>query len=158
MKKIIALTSPVLVLVAVFIAVAALETERVSDWERALSNYLTQSRSSGFVKLRATTPANKPWNFTETMGTPVHGGWPWGIEELPYPPTAVQCVLVERIHRLDANTTTQTQQLIFVARHSDKLWRIGWLVHKGPTAPFSPQTAELLAAIDCELNIRVNND
>ncbi|MEM7346631.1 MAG: hypothetical protein AAF485_20500 [Chloroflexota bacterium] len=90
--------------------------------------------------------ASQPWNYLNTMGKPVPRGWVWGIETVPFPPTAMQCVLLAE--------GEINQQVIYVGYHTDNLWRVGWLVHEGPTSPFQPEHIVNLTEIGCDLGLK----
>ncbi len=160
MKKIIALAFPFLVLVGAVTTVLAFEARRTPDWENELNSYIAGSRAPGeTITILAQVEASRPRNFTPAMGTARanESGWPWGMSELPppYPPTAVHCVLLERVRKSATGEAGEAlRQVIFVSYHSDQLFRIGWLTHEGPQEPFTPELATNLDAIGCDLGIR----
>ena len=83
------------------------------------------------------------------MGEAVRNDWRWKVSKLPFPPLAVQCVLLERTRESDGAEDEPLRQVVFVGHHSDGLYRVGWLVHEGPKEPFSPELQAHLDAIGC---------
>jgi len=156
MKKIIALAVPLLVLVGVVMILATLERRRTPDWQTTLNDYISQSALDGeSVRVQAVVEASKPWNFTASMGKAVRSSWTWQIAQLPFPPKKLQCVLVERERSPAAGASEEAQrQVLYVAYHSDGLWRMGWLVHEGPQEPFTAQLVTDLDAIGCDLDLK----
>jgi hypothetical protein len=152
MNRIAALAAPFLVLVSVMVTFAWFETRKTPDWELALNEYVAWSRlSHETIKIQAVAKAGQPWNFRATMGRPVQNDWPWGIARLPYPPTAVQCVLLER-EAVNA-AGEPVQQVVYVGYHTDTLWRAGWLVQEGPQSPFTLELVNTLTTIGCDLDL-----
>jgi hypothetical protein len=156
MKRIIALAFPFLVLASVVITFAALEARRMPDWETTLSDYIAWSRlPDETIKVQAVVEASKPWNFRATMGKAVRNDWRWGIEQLPFPPTAMRCVLLERERKSAVGVPGEPKhQVIFVGYHTDTLWRVGWLVHEGPQEGFTPELVADLDTIGCDLDLK----
>lgn len=177
-RKILTLALPLLILLGTVTTVVALEQQRTPEWQRALNGYLDQSRLDDFhsddsrsgdssavkhsnvlaARVRRVARARLPWNFRAEMGRPVRSTqqWPWAVNQLPYPPDALYCVLVqETVSKFAPATATPqmatTRRVIYVAHHSDKLWRVGWMVHEGPIQPFSPALASHLASVGCDL-------
>jgi hypothetical protein len=143
-RKTLLLALPVLVIAATALAVFVLERQRTPDWQMALDEYLA---STGAVwqdaRIGANVVAQMSWNFGEDNGNPqMSGNWPWGIATLPYPPNALRCMLI---------TNGEGEQLLFVAQHTDKLWRIGWIVHVGPTVPLTVAERGALAEVGCNI-------
>lgn len=154
-KRLIALVVPFLVLVGAVITLAWLEARRAPDWETEFNNYVARrglARES--IKIQAVVEAGRPWDFSATMGKPVSNDWPWGIDELPFPPAAVRCVLLEKEGESAFDVEGEPQrQVIYVGYHNDTLWRAGWLVHEGPQTPFTPELATDLATVGCDLSL-----
>ena len=150
MKKIIVLTIPFITLVTIVLTFAMLETQRKPDWKIELDRYITSQLPAATLTVKAVVTASQPGNFAEAMGRPVRADWRWGIDELPYPPSALRCVLLERRN----NSTGLAQgQVVYVGYHTDTLWRVGWLVHEGPEAPFRLEVARHLATLGCALRL-----
>lgn len=156
MRRLIFLTVPVVILVTLLTTVLAWEAERTPDWEIALNHYLIESRGlQEATRVERVVTARQPWHFTEDMGYPSLGdGWSWATADIPFPPRQMQCVLLERIHKENIETAAvSTRQVIFVTKHSDTLWRIGWLVHAGPREPFPLELMTQLEALGCDLGL-----
>ncbi len=160
MKRIIALALPFLVLVGAVITVLTLEARRVPDWRSELNSYIARSRlPDETIAVLAAVEARRPWNFSPAMGRALanESGWPWGNGQLPppYPPTAVHCVLLERIRKFATGEASESlRQVIFVSYHSDELFRAGWLTHEGPQELFTPELMTNLDAIGCDLGVK----
>ena len=155
MKRLIALAVPFLVLISVVVTLTWFEARRAPNWEVELNNYMAWSGlRRETIKVQAVVEADRPWNFTAAMGEPVGNDWPWGIDRLPFPPTAVRCVLLEKESKSALDVEGEPQrQVIYVGYYDDTLWRAGWLVHEGPQAPFTPELVTDLAAIGCDLGL-----
>jgi hypothetical protein len=156
MKKILALGIPVLVLLGVVIALAKLEGRRRPDWETTLGDYISRSAQRGeVIEVHKVVDASRPWHFAPEMGRAVRSNWTWQIVQLPFPPKALRCVLVER-KRTSALGVPEApkRQVIYVAYHTDELWRAGWLVHEGPQEPFAAELVADLQAIGCDLDLQ----
>ena len=154
MKRIIALAFPFIMLVSVVMTFAALEARRGPDWKFELNDYIAQSKlPAETIKVQAVVEASKPWNFSEAMGQAVRNDWRWTIDELPFPPQAMQCVLLERSRKSTVGAKTEPErQVVFVGYHTDTLWRVGWLVHEGPKEPFTQELAAHLNTIGCDFH------
>lgn len=155
MKRIIALTVPFAVTILVVTAVAALEMRRGPDWQIELDEYMAYSAlPSETVTIRSVVEAREPWNFSEGMGSAVRDDWRWASIDLPFPPHALRCALLERSREPTAGAEEGSRrQVVFVAYHTDALYRIGWVVHEGPQEPFPRELATHLAAIGCDLDL-----
>lgn len=155
MKRLIALAVPFLVLVSVLVTLAWFEARRAPDWEIVLNDYLApRGLASETVKIQAVVEAGRPWNFTAAMGQPVGNDWPWDIDRLPFPPTAMRCVLLQKGSSSALTDEGEPErQVIYVGYHDDTLWRAGWLVHEGPQAPFTPELFADLDTIGCDLDL-----
>ena len=144
-----------MVLVGVITTVILLEGRRGPDWQVELSEYIIQHRlPDGTIKVGEAVKANKPENFQQSMGLAIPNGWPWGIEEVPFPPSAMKRVLLEQSRNTGAETQSR-RQVIFVGYHSDSLWRMGWLVHEGPIEPFTQEHITTITAIGCDLGLEL---
>ncbi len=105
------------------------------------------------VQVQRTVNARQPWNFDERMGRAWlrPGEWPWQIDRLPFPPNALYCVLIERTPSASAKSSLKAaRQLLYVAHHSDQLWRLGWVVHEGQQAPFGAADFKRLVELGCD--------
>ena len=153
MRRILVLTVPFVVLIGVVTTFATLEGQRTPDWESVLDDYIAGSRSPGeTITVLEVVEATKPWNFGPSMGRAVRNDLKWQIVQLPFPPTDLRCVLLERRGGSGAGVTGEAKrQVIYVGYHSDALWRSGWLVHEGPQVPFTEQLQADLNAVGCGL-------
>ena len=155
MKRIITLAIPLAVLIVVVMAFVMLETQRGPDWSIELDEYIAHSAlPSETITMQSVVEASKPWNFSEAMGEAVRDDWRWMIDKLPFPPQAVQCVLLERSRRPTTGAEEELRrQVVFVGYHTDGLYRVGWLVHKGVEEPFTQEMVGHLAMIGCDLGL-----
>ena len=155
MKKIISLTLPFLVLFGVMIAATQSEARRVPAWRTELSDYIVRTRlPHETMKIEQVVEATHPWHFNPTMGKPVRRGWVWGIADLPYPPTTMRCVLLDQGRQSALGVAgAPKRQVLYVGYHTDTLWRAGWLVHEGPTSPFSTAHLTDLETLGCDLDL-----
>ena len=153
MKKILALGIPVLVLLGVVIALAKLEGRRTPDWETALGDYVSRSAQRGeSIEIQKVVEASRPWRFAPEMGRAGRSNWTWQVVQLPFPPKALRCVVVRRKGTSVLGVPEEPiRQVIYVAYHTDELWRAGWLVHEGPQEPFTGELLADLEAIGCDL-------
>jgi hypothetical protein len=150
-RRIIALAVPLAALLFAVGFFVFLEVRREPDWRLELREYLVQHTSpSETVRTQAVARARKPWNFTAAMGTPEPGDW-----IIPsFPPQAVRCVLLVRSHRSASGGQDESlRQVVFLVRHSDALYRVGWLAYEGPEEPFGPELIADLASIGCDLGV-----
>lgn len=152
MKKIIALIIPIFVLFGMLIGVSQLEKQRVTDWQVEITNYIAWRKSQNeTVQIQTIIVASRPWNFEASMGEPILNDWPWGVQQLPYPPTALKCVILDEINISASEEVAETtQQVIYIGYFDDSMWRAGWLVHE---APLTSELFYNLATIGCELNL-----
>ena len=158
MKKVIALTIPLVVLVATIMTLVMLESQRTPDWKSELEAYIAARAVSETLTVQSVVEAEKPWNFAAHMGLPALNFSTWATaEKLPYPPREVHCVLLARQDPpLDESETPDESmpfeyQIVYVSYHSDTLWNVGWLIHEGAREPFSADVKEDLATIGCDL-------
>jgi len=154
-KRIAAFAIPLAVLVAVLIVFAALETRRGPDWQHELDNYLAESASpSETVTIQSVTDARAPHDFRPDMGAAVRDDWRWSGITPPFPAQAVKCVLLERsTGTAGSDEERSTHQVVFVAYHTDALYRVGWLAYAGPQEPFPEELMEHMATIGCDLDL-----
>ncbi|NBD34827.1 MAG: hypothetical protein GVY30_02360 [Chloroflexi bacterium] len=152
MKKFIALMLPWLVLGATLVAVVVLETLRTPDWRAELKAYVATQAVTGTLAVQSVAEAERPWHFEAAMGELMRQEWTtWGtVEEIPYPPQRVRCVLLAQRHPPPGAKTT-ARQIVYVAYHSDTLWHQGWLIHQGAREPFPSGVWKDLDTIGCEL-------
>jgi hypothetical protein len=158
MKKVIALTIPLVVLVVTVTTLVMSEVQRTPDWKSELEAYIEAQAVTETLTVQTVVEAEKPWNFTAHMGLPVRASSTWGtVEEIPYPPSEVKCVLLARQGPSPAESEIQDEsvllerQIVYVSYHSDNLWHVGWLAHEGVREPFSTDVKEDLATIGCDL-------
>ena len=146
-RTLLLLAIPLGVLLGTIAGVIALEQGQPPGWERALQLYLdTAAPVQGRAQVMAAEQARQPWEFRPELGSPVHQDevWTWQIDQLPYPPDDLYCVLLG----YPAGAAT-SRQVVYVAHHTDNLWRVGWLVHLGPVTPFPATLAADLAQVGC---------
>ena len=150
---------PLLVALGTLATVMFYERQRTPDWQQTLAAYLHLSQMADDVEVLASVKARTPWDFNAEMGRAVSGelAWPWGIAQLPYPPDALYCVLVGKPESAVTQEAAQpggkfTLRLLYVAHHSDKMWRVGWLVHEGGRAPWAATDEDVLASVGCEFD------
>jgi hypothetical protein len=155
MKRILVLAVPFVILVGVALTFIVLEGRRTPDWESVLDDYIAGSHAPGeTIDVLAMVQARKPWNFTPSMGRAVRSDWKWQIVQLPFPPTELRCVLLERRGGSATGATGEgKRQVVYVGYHTDALWRLGWLVHEGPQGPFTAPLLADLEAIGCDLDV-----
>jgi hypothetical protein len=155
MKKIIGLVFMLAVLFGTMATFVVLESQRRPDWQIALDQYLAHSSViAKHFTIQKVARAERPDQFRAEMGVPVRDNddWPWDVDSLPYPPDDLYCVLIESYGRSPAVVPGNGQrQVVFVGHHSDTLWRVGWLVHAGPVAPFPPTASLDLKTVGCDL-------
>ncbi len=153
-QRIAALAIPLAVLAATMGAITALEVRRGPDWQHELNDYIIESTSpSERVTIQSVTEASEPRNFSPEMGTAVRDDWRWHEVAPSFPAQAVKCALLER--RTGATSSDggrATRQVVFVAYHTDALYRVGWLAYAGPEAPFAEAFVERMATIGCDLD------
>ncbi|MDX1521514.1 MAG: hypothetical protein R3264_07795 [Anaerolineae bacterium] len=149
-KKVSALTIPLLVLIGLAAAVAGFESRRGPEWKIELDQYLTDRAGSAEIfEVERVVPARKPGKFSRAFGAAIRDDWQWQIDSLPLPPQAVQCVLL----RQSGPAVGAKRRVVYVGFHTDTLWRVGWLVHEGPESPFSQQLTGQLETIGCDLSL-----
>lgn len=154
MKKIFGLAFMLVVLFGTTATIVALESQRKPDWRVALDQY--RAHSSGMAKhfvIQEVARATRPDQFRAEMGIPIRDTlWPWDVESLAYPPDDLYCVLLGDDDGAPAAAAKNAQrQVVFVGHHSDALWRVGWLVHAGPDAPFPTTVVLDIKTVGCEL-------
>ena len=156
MKRLLALGIPILVLLGAVIVFAKLEGRRTPDWETTLDDYISRSAQRGeSIEVQKAVEASRPGRFTPEMGRAVRSNWTWQVVQLPFPPKALRCVLVERKKTTALGVPEALKrQVIYVAYHTDELWRVGWLVHEGPQEPFAAELVADLEKIGCDLDLR----
>jgi hypothetical protein len=151
-RRVVALAVPLAVLVFTLGVVVALEVQRGPNWRLELDEYLARHTwPSETVRIEAVTRARRPWNLTSAMGTPEPGDWIIPASS----PEAVRCVLIVRSRRSASGIGDEaTRQVVYLAFHSDALYRVGWLAYEGPEEPFGPQLTEDLESIGCDLALK----
>jgi len=141
-----------LALIALIVAFARLEARRGPNWRLELEEYVVHSASpSETVAIQSVVEAKAPQNFRQEMGTAARDDWRWGAIQPSFPPEAVRCVLLERSRpSVTGGERQSARQVVFLAYHTDALYRVGWLAYAGPEEPFPPDLATNLAAIGCD--------
>jgi tetratricopeptide (TPR) repeat protein len=154
-RRLIALGVPMAALIVALVAFAVAEGRRGPDWQRELDRYIAQSAlPSETVTIRSVAEANEPQNFSGEMGRAAPSDWRWGSVTPPLPPAAVQCVLLERARPPAPGSAGESvRQVVYVAYHTDALYRVGWLTYEGPEDPFAPVAAAHLSALGCGLGL-----
>jgi len=154
-KRVVGLVVPVVVLILAMAAVAVAEARRGPDWQLELEEYIAQSTlPSEVVTIQSVVGASEPQNFSAEMGRAVRDDWRWGSVAPSFPPKAVRCVLLERSRRSTVGGEEEAiHQVVFVAYHTDALYRVGWLAYAGPEAPLTQELAAHLATIGCDLGL-----
>jgi hypothetical protein len=130
-----------------------LESQREPDWRHELDDYIARTAlPSETVTVQSVVRASQPQNFRAEMGRAARYDWRWSATSPSFPAQAVQCVLLERQWTASAEGEDRpAPQILFVAHHSDALYRVGWLVYAGPEEPLTDETAGYLTAIGCDL-------
>ena len=154
LRKMLILGLPVLLFLSSAVTVIALERQRTPDWQQALDRYLDQTQMVNVqVEILGIERASLPWNFSVQMGTPVVAAsdWTWQIDRLPYPPDSLRCVLIDRrpTNAEGRIGIEPKRQLLYLAHHTDAVWRVGWIVHEGPSTLLAPGVVEDLAEVGC---------
>jgi len=149
-RRIAALAVPLVVLFFVLGFVVALEVQRGPNWRLELDAYVAdETTPTEMVAVRDVGRARRPWRFTPAMGVLVRGD---GVSPT-FPPEAVRCALVERRGTEEDGEAEPTRQIIFLVRHSDTLYHVGWLAYEGPEEPFGPDLRANLTTIGCNLDL-----
>jgi hypothetical protein len=127
-RRIVALTIPVAVFLFALGFIVGLEVRRGPDWRLELEAYAVRQRlPSGSIAVRRVERARKPWAFSADMGRSVR-------DDAPY-------------------TSAPAREVVFLVRHSDALYQVGWLAYEGPEAPFGADVREDLETIGCDLRL-----
>jgi hypothetical protein len=157
LRKIIVLGVPLLLIFGMMTTMVVFEGRRTPPWQRSLNQYFTHTDTSSFdLQVYESAKARQPWNFEEDMATPFFNGidWPWQQERLPFPPDILYCTLIDRIPTTSATATIEAErQLVYVAHHSDALWRVGWMVHEGPVIRSDVNVPQDFTIVGCDLSI-----
>ena len=154
-KRGLALAVSSVVLILVIVVVVVLEARRGPNWRLELDKYIAQSASpSETLIVESVVEAREPRNFTQEMGQAMSDDWRWGSVAPSFPPKAVQCVLLERIRQSTVGDEKDSvHQVVFVAYHTDYLYRVGWLTYAGPEEPFTRELVARLTKIGCDLGL-----
>ena len=149
-RKLHTMLIPLLIVAGVVAGYWVLESSRPPDWDQALRNYVRrQLPPNAIIEIQRSVSAGKPQNFSTRMGIRTATEWTWEITSVPMPPEAVQCVLLDRTIP-GAPLSESERQIVYLAYHSDNLWRSGWVAYAGPYAPFEPELIATLAEIGCD--------
>jgi len=151
-RRVVALAVPLAVLIFGLGFFVGLEVRRAPNWRLELDEYVAQHRSpSETVTVQTVVKAEKPWHFSPAMGAPADAD---GITP-SYPPKEVRCVLLLRGRPSESGADDElVRQVVFLAYHSDVLYRVGWLAHEGPEEPFPAEVLADLALIGCDLGLK----
>jgi hypothetical protein len=149
-RRIVALAVPVAVLLFTLGFIVALDQQRGPNWRLELDEYVIKHTTlTETVRVQTVTRATRPSNFTAAMGTAQPGDW-----IIPStPPQAVRCALVLRSRPPGSGDLESLRQVVYLAYHSDALYRVGWLAYEGPQEPFGPQLEADLASVGCDLGL-----
>lgn len=71
-----------------------LETLRTPDWRVELEAYVATQAVTETLTVQSVVEAERPWHFEAAMGQVVRQEWTTFVEEIPYPPQKVRCVLL----------------------------------------------------------------
>ena len=157
MKRVYSFLSMAAVLAALIVVFGALERRYTPAWRVALMAYMEQGAAPSMpdqITVQMVDRASNPQNFRPHMGRPVPLDWQWTSVELPWPPEDLWCVLVKRGGDGRGRTgESKAHSVLFVGRHTDLLWRDGWVVHEGLAAPFTPQLEQDLSSLGCDLEL-----
>lgn len=159
-RKIVVVSFLVLALLCTATAVVALERQRTPDWQSALNQYLEQNQFAGDGRqLLKAVRATAPGNFQEGIAPPWRdaAAWQWHIDQLPYPPDQLYCLFLQS-SAPETVGEEPARQLLYVSHHSDKLYRVGWLVHEGPVEPFPPEYTGTLSILGCDLEVDASSE
>jgi hypothetical protein len=153
-KRVFVLTFPLLVLLATATTAVGLERQRTPDWQSELDRYFAVNEDvAAAYHIESVALAGEPWNFHEGMGTTWRDPEKilWLIDQLPYPPESLYCILLAPNASSGLEGKIEPARRVFyVGRHSDKMWRDGWLVHEGPSEVDSDFATDL-ASLGCDL-------
>jgi hypothetical protein len=150
-RRIVLLGVPLAVLVFALGFIVGLEVQRGPDWRLELEAYVAQQPPSEAITVQRVVRAHRPRAFSPTMGRarPTEGLTPSG------PARAVRCALLERRRPSSGGGEPETvRQVVFLVRHSDALYRVGWLAYTGPEEPFAEGLEADLARLGCDLGLR----
>jgi tetratricopeptide (TPR) repeat protein len=141
--------TPLVVLAVVLLIIRSLEAERGPDWQLTLNEYIAQrAQSHEVLTVQKVVTARNPASFISAMGLAVPGGPLWDSVQPVFPPSAVQCVLLEQSGAAQGEAGLS---VVYLAYHSNSLYRVGWRVYEARQSPFTPQLLADLQAIGCEL-------
>jgi hypothetical protein len=149
-RRIVLLAVPLAVLLFALGFIVGLEVRRGPDWKVELEAYLAQQPPSESITVQRVVRARKPWAFEPTMGRarPTEGLTP------SLPARAVRCALLERRRPSSGGEPASVRQVVFLVRHSDALYQVGWLAYAGPEEPFDEALKTDLALLGCDLGLR----
>jgi len=155
LRNLVALAVSIVVLAFTSGVIVGLEVQRGANWQLELDEYIAQTTlSSETVTIESVVEATEPSNFSAQMGTAMRDDWRWGAVAPSVPPTAVKCVLLERSRAPTAGGGEESKrQVVFLAYHTDALYRVGWRVYAGPQAPFAQELLLTLSTIGCDLDL-----
>jgi len=149
-RRVVALAVPLAVVFFVLGFVAGMEVQRGPNWRLELGEYVEDHRlPEETVRVEEVRRARRPQAFTRGMGAPVDAS----PIAPTFPPQAVRCVLLRRTMPVDDGAPERRQELVFVVRHSDALYRVGWSLYLGGEEPFGPGARADLETIGCELGL-----
>jgi hypothetical protein len=127
-------------------------------WHVELEHYLAYRSEHGpeTPDVLAAVQATRPWLFTARQSQAVFQANAFDPNDhnysqslaspstIPFPPADLWCVLLGR------EGPPGVRQVVYVAEH-ESLYLGYWVVHEGPTGPFSPQLSADLDQIGCVL-------
>ena len=130
--------------------VVGMEFQRGPNWRLELDEYVEDRRlPEEIVWVEEVRRARRPQDFTPGMGLPADEA-----DLVPtFPPRAVRCVVLRWMMPMDDGAPQGRSQVVFVVRHSDGLYRVGWRVYEGPEPPFEAAARADLERIGCGLDL-----
>ena len=147
-RRIAALALPLAVLLFALGFIVGLDARRGPDWRLELDAYVArQGLPSETVAVQTVRRARKPWLFTADMGGAVRDDALFASS----PPQEVRCALLVRSPVGDGAGEEASRQVVFLVRHSDALYQVGWLAYEGPVEPFGAELRANLETIGCSL-------
>ena len=156
MKRILLAIAALLVsvgLIAVWFKATEKGADRRPGWQIALEDYIAYRAAEVGEQLSVVevVPADQPSNFTKDINLLTYGGAP-----IPYPPVEVWCVILKQDYPKDRRSGEDTYRLVFVNLHMDALYIAEWIVHIGENTPFPLPFRQLVASLECDLDLDLN--
>jgi hypothetical protein len=149
-RKILVLSLTLIVVSAVFIPIAVLESKRTPDWQTELMQYLSASGVAAKHVQVWVAEARRVNTFSDDLLIAAPTGWPWqGIEQIPRA-DKIWCLRLKTPPEYKSETEQQGIEYDLLASyHDDGLWRVGWLVHEFRPDVGKDQRQALFSKIGC---------